>query len=647
MVFIEQTEPLSLDKNIVVTSGFNGSSVNTIILHHVFSLDGNVTVGDDNDVLIMDCSKFAFEGSICKLYYDETAQQVKYTFSLGEYFIDIIFDFVINPIKVKITIIGSLAQPLTVKLPVSTSNVPYTNGINIFSNNIGFDWSDIVSGQDGCIGVSWNNTKTELTLNLDTTFEIDPSTIASFSIYYTLGGVGSHMLVYASGRYWVFLSSTEYYTSTDGVNWSSATTLHSGYKLRAIWYNGIRLDLVYSDGNLYYESLTLNSNGTVTSLSSGLKPIFTTYNEYDFSSGEYFIEYTYFVDDNDSFGTTQICIDSNNRPWVTFVLTTITAYYDWNTYELVDGYQSPANEITTSTYTDGSNWQTQTPYPLSFGSYNSGYSLLTPLTNGKVAVAHRYMYAGSNQIKMLIYDVTNSLIREAIKLNESSSNHASIVSVGDDVYITDYVYSGGVYYIGCIKYTYENNTYGTWTSISGNTSSLNTAVPPSITKDTSNNLYIFWASVPTTDHIYYRKMNANGTWDSIVDWKNNTSYATIMNIQQMGYGTFTATCPTNSGTGNPAVAWIRYAGTTTLTCYFDELVLFPPQFGGFKMRTSSGTVELCMVARGNGNPNITDKLRTQKGSTIYDLYLVETSDINASSVHIKTSQGIKAIRKKT
>jgi hypothetical protein len=57
--------------------------------------------------------------------------------------------------------------------------------------------------------------------------------------------------------------------------------------------------------------------------------------------------------------------------------------------------------------------------------------------------------------------------------------------------------------------------------------------------------------------------------------------------------------------------------------------------------------ELCLVAAGDGAVGMGGIPKIAKGGIIRDIYLVETSDPDASAIRIKTTTGIKAVRKKT
>jgi hypothetical protein len=72
--------------------------------------------------------------------------------------------------------------------------------------------------------------------------------------------------------------------------------------------------------------------------------------------------------------------------------------------------------------------------------------------------------------------------------------------------------------------------------------------------------------------------------------------------------------------------------------------LFPTQFSG--LRYQDGSVqELCLVATADGNTG--NQLRIHKSATTYCVYLVDTTDPDASPIRIQTTAGVKAVRFKT
>ncbi len=72
---------------------------------------------------------------------------------------------------------------------------------------------------------------------------------------------------------------------------------------------------------------------------------------------------------------------------------------------------------------------------------------------------------------------------------------------------------------------------------------------------------------------------------------------------------------------------------------------FPTQFSGLRTFYAGGMVELCLVATADANTG--NQLRLRKGATTYCVYLVDTSDPQASHVRIETTAGTKAVRMKT
>jgi len=73
---------------------------------------------------------------------------------------------------------------------------------------------------------------------------------------------------------------------------------------------------------------------------------------------------------------------------------------------------------------------------------------------------------------------------------------------------------------------------------------------------------------------------------------------------------------------------------------------FPTQFAG--LRYFSGSVkELSLVATADAPSGMGAVWKVYKNGTAYAVYLVETTDPNASGVRLRTSTGIKSARLKT
>jgi len=74
---------------------------------------------------------------------------------------------------------------------------------------------------------------------------------------------------------------------------------------------------------------------------------------------------------------------------------------------------------------------------------------------------------------------------------------------------------------------------------------------------------------------------------------------------------------------------------------------FPTQYGFLSVRKTGSTIILCAVGTADAPAGMGGQLRVYKGGATYSLYLVETTDPNASPLRIQTSTGIKAVRLKT
>lgn len=74
---------------------------------------------------------------------------------------------------------------------------------------------------------------------------------------------------------------------------------------------------------------------------------------------------------------------------------------------------------------------------------------------------------------------------------------------------------------------------------------------------------------------------------------------------------------------------------------------FPTQFDGLRFFDGVANSDLSFVAEADAPSGMGGVLKMHKAGTTYALYLVETTDPNASAVRIQTTTGTKAIRKKT
>lgn len=74
---------------------------------------------------------------------------------------------------------------------------------------------------------------------------------------------------------------------------------------------------------------------------------------------------------------------------------------------------------------------------------------------------------------------------------------------------------------------------------------------------------------------------------------------------------------------------------------------FPTQFAGLRTYYGAAVRELCLVATADAPTGMGGSIRINKNGTTYAVYLVETTDPDASSVRVNTSAGTKSIRLKT
>lgn len=74
---------------------------------------------------------------------------------------------------------------------------------------------------------------------------------------------------------------------------------------------------------------------------------------------------------------------------------------------------------------------------------------------------------------------------------------------------------------------------------------------------------------------------------------------------------------------------------------------FPTQYDGLKGYDGTATVSLSLVATADAPSGMGGQLRISKGGTTYAVYLVDTTDGNASKFRIDTTTGTKSLRLKT
>lgn len=94
--------------------------------------------------------------------------------------------------------------------------------------------------------------------------------------------------------------------------------------------------------------------------------------------------------------------------------------------------------------------------------------------------------------------------------------------------------------------------------------------------------------------------------------------------------------------------YLRSFHGTAKTIILGDPTIAPPVEGGFPtqypgLRFFHGSTQsLCLVATADAPAG--DRLTIRKGGTDYALYLVDTTDPDASTIRIQTAEGIRAIR---
>jgi hypothetical protein len=94
-------------------------------------------------------------------------------------------------------------------------------------------------------------------------------------------------------------------------------------------------------------------------------------------------------------------------------------------------------------------------------------------------------------------------------------------------------------------------------------------------------------------------------------------------------------------------ALVAYTAPTYMDIGWELLSSFPTQYSGLRCYYNGAVRELCLVAAADANTGMGAAPMIRKGGTTYAVYLVETTDPNATPVRLRTSAGTKAIRVKT
>jgi len=283
---------------------------------------------------------------------------------------------------------------------------------------------------------------------------------------------------YARSRFWPFWSdgtNMVYSSSTDASSWSSATSVRPctrGYKF-SIWYDPSSNYVYYayaSTSSIYYCRGVPYSNGTI--VWEAEQTISTTYNQANYPT---------------------ISLSSTGYVWIGYTDYSGTTYYGC----------SIRSQYNNGTFGSG------TIDTLISGPYSVS---IIPLTRGNVLAI--YATSGS-PVKAKPFTCGPGWGTEVSTTSSIILGYAySATPQGDTVHLAFTKNSG--YDILYANYSYSTNSFGSEITLQSGASSTSF---PTISIDSYNNTYVFWAGYPTSNHIYYRKYNVNtGTWESSVDW---------------------------------------------------------------------------------------------------------------------------------
>jgi len=301
---------------------------------------------------------------------------------------------------------------------------------------------------------------------------------------------------YANGRFWAFYDSkTEgvwtgtmtYRSSVDGITWSDPTVIGTttGHGSgSSVYYDGTYLHYSRTHnitlGGLYYRRGLPNSDGTIT-----------------WSAEEQEIIALFMC------GDPVIIVDSNGYPWVGY------CYFP-------SGPLSGAWWRAAKSSTKDGTWTTEhtTKLAESYDNVDPPLGEIVALTGGKVYSVYIYP-SGELCLGGQLWNGSSWGGNEVIKDTVLATYHseASAISVGDDVYVSYLTLADGAPSV-------KKRTYGVgWGSEETVYPTGDNTCSPVLGYDAvTGDIYCFWESSPTTDHIYYKQRSA-GIWSGILyDW---------------------------------------------------------------------------------------------------------------------------------
>jgi len=345
---------------------------------------------------------------------------------------------------------------------------------------IGFDWSDVYQSlgnitETSCEDVA-NGKKANIYFNVGGVEEvtIDPSVIGP-AAYGAIDYVFQRKMFYAEGRYWIFYGDGDnivYRSSIDGITWSDATILKSGYGYGnqiSVWFDGTYVHYAFATGEpntpLYYRRGDPNPDGTI-SWNSEQIAVPATEDRYYFPC---------------------ISVDSNGYPWIGYQL-----------YDVSASSQIPY--VTKSSRNDGV-WSTASGFPYALGT--GKFVAPIPLTSGKMLV----IYTGVTTLHSRYWSGSWGTERS---ITCTISEHWSAVAEGDNVHIA--YWDNGPKNIYYAEYSYASDSWSTPLLLQEGGGTIS---EPAVSKDPNiNALFVFWGFYPSSYTYYLKKDLSTGQWDS-------------------------------------------------------------------------------------------------------------------------------------
>jgi hypothetical protein len=323
----------------------------------------------------------------------------------------IAFYFSVDPGKVKIRIEGTLATPLTLKIPFRSlthfvhgncfwSGV-YNEEMGVIERGVGFDWGDIKNAVgDAC---RWNSASKCLEVDVPATFALDPNTVVSANgaaTYYTFqkkilrtsdGTI--HMLIRRTGYI------THYHSHDNGFSWDSADVWSVSQACTIDKDSDGNLVAARAENsNVFFKKATVTKNGTWSWSWGSEKTVdgaFTTFSYPDIlvdGNGYYHVVYYR----SDSYPRWARCTDGSGDSWTVTELSgfssnlcAVSVAKDSSSNLFVFGARTDRNSLLKAvkiTYNGGTSWTVGTYYSVS--SANAYPACTHFLPNDKLVVTY-------------------------------------------------------------------------------------------------------------------------------------------------------------------------------------------------------------------------------------------------------------------